>query len=515
MGKNSEASSDSAVNGTESKAKPEEKSNADPYAGLTAKQIKNKKKRERQKQKKREEKARLAAEKKAKQAAGGEAGETASELPSEENSGVASNGAQKADSKQIGEFGEGKKKKRKRKKKKAGGEEDTKALKGNLNFPEIKMRVIGTQDVSRGEKKKQTYPPTIPLPVMYDKYPVGELMDHPGNFNTYRVTSEEKRAADKLQESMYNEIREAAEAHRQTRKYAQRFIKPGMSMIDIVQRIEACSERLIRKDGLKRGWGFPTGCSINNVAAHYTPNYGDTTVLKQKDVVKLDFGTQINGHIIDCAFTIAFDPMFDKLLEAVQDATNTGIKEAGIDVRLCDIGEAIQEVMESYEVTIDNKTYQVKSISNLNGHSIGSYQIHAGKSVPIVKGRDATKMEEGEMYAIETFGSTGKGVVHEDMACSHYMKNFDAPYRQLRSRKSKQLLSHIDKNFGTLAFCRRWLEDQGQKGYLMALKELCDNDIVRKYPPLCDRPGSYTAQFEHTILLRPTCKEVVSRGDDY
>jgi hypothetical protein len=27
--------------------------------------------------------------------------------------------------------------------------------------------------------------------------------------------------------------------------------------------------------------------------------------------------------------------------------------------------------------------------------------------------------------------------------------------------------------------------------------------------------GSYVSQFEHTILLRPTCKEVISRGDDY
>ena len=33
-------------------------------------------------------------------------------------------------------------------------------------------------------------------------------------------------------------------------------------------------------------------------------------------------------------------------------------QEAGIDVRLCDIGERIQEVMESYEVELDGKTYQ-------------------------------------------------------------------------------------------------------------------------------------------------------------
>ena len=32
-------------------------------------------------------------------------------------------------------------------------------------------------------------------------------------------------------------------------------------------------------------------------------------------------------------------------------------QESGIDVRLCDIGEAIQEVMESYEVELDGKIH--------------------------------------------------------------------------------------------------------------------------------------------------------------
>lgn len=85
-------------------------------------------------------------------------------------------------------------------------------------------------------------------------------------------------------------------------------------------------------------------------------------------------------------------------MEAVKAATECGVKTAGIDVRLCDVGEAIQEVMESYEIDLDGKTYQVKCIRNLNGHSIAPYRIHAGKSVPIVKGGDHTRMEEGEIF---------------------------------------------------------------------------------------------------------------------
>lgn len=87
----------------------------------------------------------------------------------------------------------------------------------------------------------------------------------------------------------------------------------------------------------------------------------------------------ILGRIIDCAFTLTFNPKYDKLLEAVRDATNTGIRESGIDVRLCDIGSAIQEVMESYEVELDGKTYQVKPIRNLNGHSIGPYRKNSSR----------------------------------------------------------------------------------------------------------------------------------------
>ena len=34
-------------------------------------------------------------------------------------------------------------------------------------------------------------------------------------------------------------------------------------------------------------------------------------------------------------------------------------------------------------------------------------------------------IQENEVYAIETFGSTGKGYVHDDMDCSHYMIEYN------------------------------------------------------------------------------------------
>jgi methionyl aminopeptidase len=185
-------------------------------------------------------------------------------------------------------------------------------------------------------------------------------MNHPGDFNLMRTTDAEFRAKDRLYATKVNDLRQAAECHRQVRKYAQPFMRPGIKLIDLCDKIEAKNRELIEVNGLERGIAFPTGCSINHCAAHFTCNPGDDTVLGYDDVMKIDYGTQVNGNIIDCAFTVAFNPVYDNLLTAVKAATNEGIKQAGIDVRLCDVGAAIQEVMESYEVTLGNKTYTVK-----------------------------------------------------------------------------------------------------------------------------------------------------------
>ena len=48
-------------------------------------------------------------------------------------------------------------------------------------------------------KYGQTEPPTIPVANLFPvgSYPKGEEMEHPGDFNTFRITSEEKRAQER------------------------------------------------------------------------------------------------------------------------------------------------------------------------------------------------------------------------------------------------------------------------------------------------------------------------------
>ena len=76
---------------------------------------------------------------------------------------------------------------------------------------------------------------------------------------------------------------------------------------------------------------------------------------------------------------------------------------------------------------------------------------------------------EGDVFAIETFGSTGKGRCVEDSEVSHYALYRDAPNVDLRLSSAKLLLNTIKKNFGTLPWCRRYLNWTGQDKYLLGV----------------------------------------------
>ena len=137
---------------------------------------------------------------------------------------------------------------------------------------------------------------------------------------------------DRMKSDWLNDYRQAAEVHRQVRHWAQGNIKPGQTLTEIAEGIEDSVRALTGHPGLEEGdnirggVGFPTGLSINHVAAHYSPNAGNKWILQKDDVMKVDFGVHLNGWIVDSAFTHTFNPVYDPLLDAVKDATNTGVR---------------------------------------------------------------------------------------------------------------------------------------------------------------------------------------------
>ena len=138
---------------------------------------------------------------------------------------------------------------------------------------------------------------------------------------------------EKMDDEFLGDYRKAAETHRQVRQYVQTIAKPGVSMNTLAQEIEEGVRALVGHpgietgDALKAGQGFPTGLALNNCAAHWTPNPGAKEVILQyDDVLKIDFGVHVNGRIVDSAFTVAANPVYDNLLAAVKAATNAGLR---------------------------------------------------------------------------------------------------------------------------------------------------------------------------------------------
>lgn len=124
----------------------------------------------------------------------------------------------------------------------------------------------------------QSSPPRVGLSKLFKNgiYPVGEEVE----YNPSRMSSAEARERERLAQGdpqdNYQNVRRAAEVHRQVRKYAQQTIKPGMTMTEIAELIENGTRALVEESGMESGIGFPTGLSVNEIAAHYTPNAGDT-----------------------------------------------------------------------------------------------------------------------------------------------------------------------------------------------------------------------------------------------
>jgi len=308
--------------------------------------------------------------------------------------------------------------------------------------------------------------------------------------------------------------RKAGKIHKQIRNEIYNWIKPGMYMTNICNYIEDKIKELTNfnpDNPLLGGIAFPTGVSLNNCAAHWTPNPGDKTILKSDDICKIDYGVHIMGMIADSAFTISFNPKYDLLLEASRTSTDIGIKLSGPDANIGDISKEIQENLESYEIELNGITHPILSIQELMGHQIEPYKIHSSKRVPNYKLEYNERMIEGEYYAIETFASTGKGSVYSGSDCSHYMLNYNTNYKNIPlAKKDQKFLNQIESQFGTLAFCNRWLETLKINRYEHFMKNLIKSNVITKYPPLYDINNSFVAQFEHTIYINDTGNEILS-----
>ncbi len=309
-------------------------------------------------------------------------------------------------------------------------------------------------------------------------------------------------------------------------------IDENIKIYDIAQKIESYIS-LELPSQLNNGIAFPVGIGINHCVAHNTPTiYDKNIILKNGDIVKIDFGVHIDGHITDSAFTIPIGNVgkekFSELIDISKKATMIGVNKSGIDVLLSEIGEDIEEYVLSKEIEINGKIIGLKTMKELCGHSIGVYKIHSGKAIPNCK-LDFVyneRMKENEKYAIEPFITTGNGKCIYEKDNNHYMlsRNYEEKYRKSK-KKDKVLYENIVKNYSTLAFTQKWIYE-GLNNYPKinenmynifenSLKELCSENIVEEYLPIYDVEGSYVAQHEHNVWIMENRVLHLTKNDKY
>ena len=260
--------------------------------------------------------------------------------------------------------------------------------------------------------------------------------------------------------------------------------RPGMKVLDLCNMVED----EIRSRGAEPA--FPCNVSIDEVAAHYTAEIDDSLTIKDGNVVKIDLGAHISGYLVDTAATITFNPDYNGLVRATEEALNEAIKLARVNVRTGDLGEAISNTAARYGY---------RPITNLSGHSIESYRVHAGISIPNTWMGGTPSLKAGGVYAIEPFLTTEDGAGQV----------IDGPTREIYSlvgrkrthdKSLDELLEHIWSSYRTLPFATRYLEGKMEKTELkQALTKLVTFKALRSYPSLIEANGRIVAQFEHTI----------------
>jgi methionyl aminopeptidase len=291
--------------------------------------------------------------------------------------------------------------------------------------------------------------------------------------------------------SHYNEdaiekFRLSGKILRETREEIKHFVKEGMPIIEVCEKAEG----LIREKGGKPA--FPCNVSINEVAAHYTSTPNDSRRIPENSIVKVDIGAHVDGYVTDTAITISFNSEYESLTETAEKALKTAIENIRPNVSTSKIGALIEKTI---------KSRGFKPISNLTGHQVGRYLVHAGTSIPNISQITFSKIKLGEVYAIEPFVTLPDAVGRVEDGAEVTI------FRCLKSKPAKnpyakQLLKRIEKNFRTLPFAERWLTNIMSKQHRQeALKELLSSKAIMGYPVFVEVSRKPVAQAEHTILV--------------
>jgi len=267
--------------------------------------------------------------------------------------------------------------------------------------------------------------------------------------------------------------------------FAKTLLKENAKILEIVAKIE----KKIKESGV--GIAFPVNISINENAAHYTPDIADDIALKAGDLVKIDIGTHCNGYIWDRAFTVCIGQKTHPLIEASEKGLQEALKLIKAGTKVCEISEVVENTI---------KDLGFKPIYNLCGHGLEQYNQHASPTIPNGKNTIQDEIEAGQAIAMEVFTTNGSGLVKESSPVLIYKYVQDKPVRLWEAR---QILKKARDDFERLPFAKRWLTEVTTPAKIdLALKQLTDVNALIGYPILKEETNGKVAQAEETVIVK-------------
>ena len=260
----------------------------------------------------------------------------------------------------------------------------------------------------------------------------------------------------------------------------------GSTLLMICESIE---REIQEKGGMP---AFPVNVSLNDIAAHYTAEPNDETIVGENDVLKIDIGVHVEGYIADTAVTVSNDPRHDSLIKSAENALNEAVRISRVNTKASEIGKLIEN-------TISNTGF--KPIQNLSGHSLAQYTIHAGKSIPNIRTIGSSfSLLSSQAYAIEPFVTMkdGQGVVFEGN-----IRNIFAiiSRKPVKDEFVNEFLTYLWNKFRTLPFALRWILERYEEGDARRMLDtLVKKRNIHAYPILIEGKNKFVAQAEHTIV---------------
>jgi methionyl aminopeptidase len=278
-------------------------------------------------------------------------------------------------------------------------------------------------------------------------------------------------------------VRKAGSIASEARELGAEMVDEGVKLVHVAEEIES----LIVKRGA--GLAFPVNISINDIAAHFTPNSKDEIVFQIGDVVKIDVGAHVDGFIGDTASTVE---VRTKNWTGLIDSSKRALRMA------CDMigeGTPVNAIGGTVKRSINESGY--RPVSNLNGHEMKRFNLHAGLSIPNIDDGTTTRIRNDMIIAVEPFSTNGQGHVSNAKAGNIYRIIRDRP---LKDEKAAQMLEAMKERFQGLPFCERWCEAIIPDAAVI-LKVLLRHGVVSSYPVLKEINGSMVSQAEHTLII--------------